>query len=414
MNTVPAARNTALPARRSRGGWRRALALVTLTLVIASCASGRPISGALIASQDSAPGAAEHTIYIATTRARDDSKGTYFSGERIEPDENGAGIDFASATVSVPPGHEPGKIEWPRKAPGDPAKDFVTRSAGYIDNAEAFQAALTEALAGRTGEARDVVVFVHGFNTLFAEGVYRMAQTVNDTGFKGVPVLFTWASRGNLLDYVYDNNSATAARDALERTLRIASASGAGKVHVLAHSMGNWVTLEALRQAEIAGRGTFGGKLGQVVLASPDIDVDVFKTQVRRLDGAKSDIALLVSADDRALNLSSRIAGNKPRLGSYIKDKEIAALGVTVVDLTAVKTSDSLRHGKYAELPGLAQLIGNRLAAGDRLAVSQAGFSDRVGQFGTSLGGFVGATAGIVITTPAMVLGAPAALLGNR
>ncbi|AXS42424.1 alpha/beta fold hydrolase [Breoghania sp. L-A4] len=385
-----------------------------MALLIAGCASGRPVTGALIASQDSAPGAVEHTIFIATTRARDDSKGTYFSGERIEPGDDGAALDFASATVSVPPGHVPGAIEWPNAPPGDPAKDFVTRSAGYIDNADAFQAALKSELAGRKGEARDIVVFVHGFNTLFAEGVYRMAQSVNDTGFKGVPVLFTWASRGNLLDYVYDNNSATAARDALEQTLRIASASGAGKVHVLAHSMGNWVTLEALRQAEIGGHGTFGGKLGQVVLASPDIDVDVFKAQVRRLDSAKSEMSLLVSTDDRALDLSSRIAGGKPRLGSYIKDKEIAALGITVFDLTAVRTPDKLRHGKYAEVPGLAQLISTRLAAGDQLAVARTGFSDRVGQFGTSLGGFVGATAGIVITTPAMVLGAPAALLGRR
>jgi esterase/lipase superfamily enzyme len=90
-----------------------------------------------------------------------------------------------------------------------------------------------------------VFVFIHGYNTLFAEGLYRFAQVVHDSKATGVPVLFTWASRGKLAAYVYDNNSATAARDDLEHTLRLLLASNADQVNILAHSMGNWVTVEA-------------------------------------------------------------------------------------------------------------------------------------------------------------------------
>ena len=94
-----------------------------------------------------------------------------------------------------------------------------------------------------------------------------------------MPVLFTWASRGKLGAYVYDTNSATAARDDLEHTLRLLLASDADQVNILAHSMGNWVTVEALRQIKISGDLRHVDKIGFVVLAAPDIDLDVFKSR---------------------------------------------------------------------------------------------------------------------------------------
>lgn len=390
---------------------RWAVLLPLLALVAAGCASQRPVTGALVATQAPATGAREHAILIATTRARDTSAGTYFSGERTASDD---GIDFARATISIPPEHKDGAIEWPRRFPGDPAKQFVTRSAGYLDDEAAFQAALRRQLANRPADERDILVFVHGFNTLFAEGTYRMAQIVEDTGFKGVPVLFTWASRGRVVDYVYDRDSATAARDALERTLQIASASGARKIHLLAHSMGNWVTIEALRQARIGGHGTFDGHLGQVVLASPDVDVDVFKTQMKRLGRPADPFTMLISKNDRALSVSSKLAGGKARVGGYENDREIAELGVVVIDLTRVESDDSLHHGKFAQAPQIVQLIGTQLSSGTTLAVKRSDFAEKVNRLGSNLGGLVGATADIVITAPAMVLQAPGSLIAGQ
>ena len=69
--------------------------------------------------------------------------------------------------------------------------------------------------------SRKVFLFIHGFNTMFAEGLYRLAQLAHDSKAPGVPVLFTWASRGKPTAYVYDLNSATSARDGLEHTLRL-------------------------------------------------------------------------------------------------------------------------------------------------------------------------------------------------
>jgi esterase/lipase superfamily enzyme len=217
------------------------LAVVLLAFSLVACAS-RPESGFLSAVAYSPQGATDHTLLVATTRERDDRPGTLFNGDRA------SAIDYAELTVSVPPNHKQNEIEWATTPPGDPNVNFVVRDEKYLDGDKAFLQALNAQLALRPLGSRNVFLFVHGFNTMFAEAVYRGAQLAHDSKAAGVPVLFTWASRGQATAYVYDLNSATAARDALEHTLRLLLRSNAEKVNVLAHSMGNWVTVEAFRQ----------------------------------------------------------------------------------------------------------------------------------------------------------------------
>jgi Uncharacterized protein conserved in bacteria len=387
--------------------------LLLLAALLTACA-GRPEGGALAPVEAAVPGAITHELFVATTRSRDDKDpNAMFSGERRSLDEDVPRLDYAHVNVSVPPSHAPGVVEWPKRLPGDPAKHFVTRSRGYVDGPDDFSARLRAAVMAKPKGERQVLVFVHGFNTKFDEGVYRLAQVVHDTGFPGVPVLFTWASRGSVLDYVYDRDSATLARDALEDTLDMAAKAGAESVTLFAHSMGNWVAVEALRQAKIAGNPRFGGKLETVVLASPDIDVDVFKSQMRRYGEPDPPFLMMVSRDDRALQLSSFLAGEKPRVGGYTNDAEIAELGVVVVDLTAVTGADDLNHAKFT-LVGTS-FVANlqaRLAAGDDLDFAEdQTFGDRLGQIGRGLGSTVGGAAGIIITTPVAILTAPVELL---
>ncbi len=225
-----------------------------------------------------APGAKDHKILIATTRSRTDTPNTLFDGERS------SGRDFAQAVISVPATHVSGAIEWPTVLPGDPTREMVPRSAGYLKDAAAFRKELRAELAARPPKQRSVMLFIHGYNTLFAEGLYRFTQVVHDADFPGVPVLFTWASRGDVTEYVYDLNSATVARDELQATLEDLAASGATQINVLAHSMGTWLLMETLRQMTPAQRG----RINQVVLAAPDIDLDVFKDQMQRIGKLKS------------------------------------------------------------------------------------------------------------------------------
>lgn len=304
--------------------------------------------------------AGNHAIFIASTRERAaDDKQVFDRGRS-------AMLNFARVNVTVPKIHKVGQIELRKSGKeADPSKYFTATDAVTFETQPEFSKALSADIAARGGRA---MVFVHGYNTSFDAGVYRATQIAQDSGYTGTPVLFSWASGGSTTDYVYDKESASAARDQLEATLRMLAQSGARRIDIVAHSMGTWVTMEALRQLALTGDRDLGGKLGDVVLASPDIDVDVFKSQMRRYGKPTKPFFLMLSDDDRALKLSGLIAGSKPRLGDYKNAADLAEYGVIVVDLSNTKSGDAFNHTKFADNPEMVKLLGQRLRTDDGFA----------------------------------------------
>uniref|UniRef100_UPI003BACC4FC alpha/beta hydrolase n=1 Tax=Stappia sp. TaxID=1870903 RepID=UPI003BACC4FC len=376
---------------------RRIGLLSAMLIVLAACAV-RPGDGSLQISDKPLSGATDHTVLVATTRKRAEAPATIFSRGRADQ------LDHAIATVSVPPTHVPGKIEWASIPPGDPATDYTLRSASYLDDA-GFVAALDRELLKRPKGQRSVFVFVHGFNTRFPEALYRMVQLKHDSKLPQVPVLFTWASGGNVTDYLYDTNSATIARDGLERTLRTLAASRAEKINILAHSMGNWVLTETMRQIRISGRPLPQSKIGIIAMAAPDLDIDVFRAQMERMGKPPKPFVILVSKDDRALKASNLLAGGSGRLGSYQDEEELARLGAVVIDLTDVKAGDAANHGKFAQIAQAAPEL--------RQALSSLRLERRVGTTETTVDA-VGNTAKAAVTFPLKILTAPITALSGR
>ena len=129
---------------------------------------------------------------------------------------------------------------------------------------------------------------------------------------------------------------------------------------MLAHSMGNWVTVEAFRQIKISGDLRHANKIGNVFLAAPDIDIDVFKSQMRRFGKPRKPFYIILSQDDRALFLSRTIAGGVTRVGDNPDVAELAALGATVIDLTDLKATDATNHDKFAQLAAVAPELQQR------------------------------------------------------
>jgi len=232
----------------------------------------------------------------------------------------------------------------------------------------------------RVAGARDahVLVFVHGYNTNFEEAVYGFAQFVHDSNTPElVPVLFTWPSRGRLFDYAYDRESALYSRDALEVVLNAMAKNPKVKsISIVAHSMGNFLTVETLRQMAIRDR-VLSPKIKDIVLASPDIDVDVFRRQIEQIEASDKapPITLLVSQDDRALTFSRFIAGDAARLGAIDPTAErfrsiLEKAHVQVIDLTKFDSNDPTNHRKFATSE-FVKVIGRRLASGQTLADSK-------------------------------------------
>jgi esterase/lipase superfamily enzyme len=308
-----------------------------MVFACAGCASDRPSRGVMVPVASTVDGASRVSLLAVTTRRRSTDAGEMFNGERAPLPS------YASIDVSIPPdsGRTIGQVQWPSSVPGDPRVNFVTTSANHIDRA-AFNAAVSS--SAKSEAAGKVLVFVHGFNNRFDDAVYRFAQIIHDARAQGTPVLFTWPSRGQigLSAYAYDRESANFSRDALEQLIESLERNpNVKEINLLAHSMGNWVTLEALRGRSIRA-GKIGNKIKNVFLVAPDVDVDVFRTQIGRVGFPRPRVVLFVSQDDSALNVSRLIWGGEQRLGNVNPDAEpyrstFEQEKITVFDLTQLK-----------------------------------------------------------------------------
>ena len=74
------------------------------------------------------------------------------------------------------------------------------------------------------------------------------------------------------------------------------------------------LTLEAIRQIYDRHGGMVAERIGTVVFASPDIDMDVCSSSVQRIGQLASKITVITSTHDRALAVSSLIAGGITRV----------------------------------------------------------------------------------------------------
>ena len=131
---------------------------------------------------------------------------------------------------------------------------------------------------------RDVLLYVHGFNQTFEAAVLDAARLSDGVQFRGETMVFSWPSKAKLFEYGYDRESAMWSRDALEQVLaEILANPVSARVHIVAHSIGTMLTMEALRQL-YARRGSAAvERIGAVVFAAPDIDMDVFGSSVQRI-----------------------------------------------------------------------------------------------------------------------------------
>ena len=321
------------------------LALLGTVLVAVACA---PRGAITVDSAARGVGSLE-PIFVGTSRSKTEDANV-FGRDRA------SGLSYARLDVSVPPDREPGTLTFPKSLPANPRTDFVTLDAARYADDVAFKAAVNTALRALPPAERRIMVFVHGFNTNFAEGVYRQAQMMHDFGTPALGVSYSWPSAADARLYLYDRDSAFYARDGLEHMLRLLADTDADRIVIAAHSMGAQVTLEALRQMALTGAPRLFGKLTAVALLSPDVDVDLFRSEITPL--LRQNIAwfIFVSGHDRALSVSSFVRGRTARLGSLTDATAIADLDVTVIDMTDIE-GDPLGHSVVASSPVRISLV---------------------------------------------------------
>lgn len=294
----------------SRRAFLAGLGPLASVLALGGCAN----LGATGARFDASSLSVDPTLLVTTTRKP-------VNGGRAKPwfgPERASTMTVARAKL-VPP--DDSRFSLAAAGLGDWRLDGVEPVSGEVSN-----------LLAQAGGGSDVLIYVHGFKQTFETAALDAAHLADGIRFRGQTMVFSWPSKAGLFDYAYDRESAMWSRDDFERVLRsIVTTPSTGRVHIVAHSMGTMLTLESLRQLYARYGDTVADKIGAVVFASPDIDMDVFSSAINRIGPLARKITVVTATNDRALALSGRIAGGMTRVGAAEK-AAIEGFGVRVID----------------------------------------------------------------------------------
>lgn len=290
------------------------------------------------------------TVFVGTTRLIDPETMRYGT-QRSEV------MQFARYDVSIPPDREAGEIKFTRKGgTPNPRTDFLTSAEVLHTSGPDFRDDIAKAALEGPRGGREVTIFIHGFNTNFSEGLYRIAQLSHDLELPGATVHYSWPSAANPLGYVRDRDSALFARNGLEDLIREVAAAGADRILLVAHSLGGTLTMEAMRQIAIRGDRPLLSKIAGVMLISPDLDVDVFRSQAQTIGALPQPFLIFGSNRDRLLNMSAALTGEPERLGNLTDLSRVADLEVTYLDVTAI--AGGAGHFAVGNSPALISLLG--------------------------------------------------------
>ena len=294
----------------SRRAVLRGFASSAGALALGGCASIAASGG----RYDASDLATQPTLLVATTRKpvnRGRAK-PWFGPER------GSTMSVARAKLSPP---DDSRLSLASVGLRDWSLDAIEPASGQVGDL------LAQATSGR-----DVLIYVHGYKQTFENATLDAARLSDGIRFHGETIVFSWPSKAGLFDYAYDRESAMWSRDALERVLdAVMSSPTIGRVHIVAHSLGTMLTLESLRQLYARRGDTAADKVGAVVFASPDIDMDVFSSSIPRIGPLAGKITVVTATNDLALAVSRRIAGGITRVGAAEK-AVLEQLGLRVID----------------------------------------------------------------------------------
>jgi esterase/lipase superfamily enzyme len=305
-------------------------------------------------------------VWFGTNRKpTPDGKG--FTGERHDR------VTRGRAEVFIPEAHkfgETGSSFWTKLQRFDLRDDTLRLQRVTPQDRDAWLGELQQAMrdAQASGDTPHAVFFLHGFNVSFEDAAIRAAQIGCDLKVPGATAFFSWPSRGNVAAYPADEATIEASERAITDFLvDFATNCGAEKVHVIAHSMGNRGLLRALQR--IAANAETRGKVkfGQIFLAAPDVDRDLFLDLARLYPEHSERTTLYASGADLPVHLSAKLH-DAPRVG-YFTPYSVAP----GVDTVAVPDFDLdlLGHSYFAQAAALLHDIRDLMLHGQAPARRQ-------------------------------------------
>ncbi len=183
-------------------------------------------------------------------------------------------------------------------------------------------------------EKRDTLIYIHGFNTDFQEALRigaRLDKNMADRGRPMQVLVFTWPSDGGAFpwkDYIDDRHDAKVSGFAFARGLMKlrdflkdpANGKPCGQnVHLMAHSMGNYVTRWTVQELRKMSGGRLPLLFDTVFHMAADEDDDAYEKEHKLeplLDMCRS-VQIYFNKHDKALIGSHLTKGQPDRLGSH-------------------------------------------------------------------------------------------------
>jgi esterase/lipase superfamily enzyme len=336
-----------------------------------------PIPGASRRYQQS-QGFATVRIFYGTNRAPtgESKPALFYVKDRGE-------LQYGYLNVTIPQMHKEAELEtqprWTEYTFG-PSEASMRRRYVLLDQItplpkDDFVRALRQQI--KDSPSKDLFIFVHGFNNTFEDAARRAAQMAYDLDFDGTPLLYSWPSQGSATAYAVDEAAVgISGRKMADFLETVVAQSGAERIHVLAHSMGNRALIEAL-QTYLAKRAPDKRQhiFGQIVFTAPDVDRDYFIDAIESVRGAAERVTLYASDNDYALR-SSQFFHGAPRAGTA-GDVIVRLPGLDTIDMSAVP-ADALGHSYFAANSGAIYDIFRILWRGDP-PPQRCGMSNRKG-----------------------------------
>jgi esterase/lipase superfamily enzyme len=316
--------------------------------------------------QQNAQGFATVRVFYGTNRAptRETKPAQFYGGARGD-------LQYGSLDVTIPRIHQEAQLETqPRWVEYTFAADQAAMRAQYVllDKVTPLEKSeFVRQLHQQISDSRfkDVFIFVHGYNNTFEDAARRTAQMAYDLDFDGTPMLYSWPSQGSASAYAVDEAAVGISGRRLADFLEtVVTLSGAQRIHLIAHSMGNRALIEAL-QTYLAKRAPENRQhiFGQIVFTAPDVDRDYFTDAIPSLAGSAERVTLYASDNDYALRTSQFVHG-APRAGTAGDDVIVRLAGLDSIDMSSVP-ADALGHSYFAANSGAIYDIFRLLWRGD-------------------------------------------------
>lgn len=204
---------------------------------------------------------------------------------------------------------------------------------------------------------RRVLLFIHGYNTTFAEAAALLACMHHHQGRQGAAVLFSWPAGTEVMRYLAERDLARDSTNSVARLITLLAGPGrVERIDCLVNSTGAQILMGALHQLEdsVGRAGMPAFRLNNVVLASPDVGLQEFVDDDLELLAASTRRTVVYgNRGDRALGLAGwwhggsrlgRVEGLTAPLSAGLRMHQDQVELVDVTNLPGPKDADGFTH----------------------------------------------------------------------